>query len=316
MAHNEPKRRRERPPPGGSEGHSQPHIRHFDPNAEPWRRRLDGSIGEQQSREAASARGGDYRGRQGQEQDDDADEASRPDVPMTRRRVDARSDHVPQYQRQRSLRRENSGPAPSAERVIIENPPTAVPYAASSDGESDGESDRRDRRFKAHSRSRWLNPQTSDRADEPRPPSIDRDRIRINPIVYEDAGMEDYRIYRPMSPVFEDIDTFDDFQFTLPTEEPSKDTELSDLETPTTEGESIQKPDRPLSNILTAPGIYSSTYTGTAELGAQHDVNLTILYDPKGQKQPLFRWLHVRQDVMNFDAFWVLQLKIVWLVSS
>ncbi|KAM0481565.1 hypothetical protein ACHAPX_003676 [Trichoderma viride] len=242
-------------------------------------------------REAASARGGDYRGRQGQGQDDDADEASRPGVPMTRRRVDARSDHIPQYQRQRSLGRENSGPAPSAERVIIENPPTAVPYAASSGGESDGESDRRDRRFKAPSRSRWLNPQTSDRDDEPRPPSIDRNRIIINPIVYEDAEKEDYRIYRPMSPVFEDVDTFDDFQFTFPTEELSKDTELSDLETPTTESESVQKPDRPPSNILTAPGIYSSTYSGTAELGAQHDVNLTILYDPKGQKQPLFRWL-------------------------
>lgn len=94
-----------------------------------------------------------------------------------------------------------------------------------------------------------------------------------------------------MSPVFEDVDMFDDFQFTFPTEEPSKDTELSDLETPTTESESVQKPDRPLSNILTAPGIYSSTYSGTAEIGAQHDVNLTILYDPKGQKQPLFRWL-------------------------
>ncbi|UKZ62641.1 uncharacterized protein TrAtP1_003881 [Trichoderma atroviride] len=224
---------------------------------------------------------------------------------MTRRRVDARSDHIPQYQRQRSLRRENSGPAPPAERAIIENPPTAVFHAASSDVESDGESEGRARRFKARSRSRWLNRQASDRDDEPRPRSIDRDRIIINPIVYEDAEKEDYRIYRPMSPVLEDVDTFDDFKFTFPTEEPSKDTELSDLETPTTESESMQKPDRPLSNILTAPGIYSSTYSGTAELGAQHDVNLTILYDPKGQKQPLFRWLHVRQDVMNFDAFWV-----------
>jgi hypothetical protein len=211
-------------------------------------------------------------------------------VPIIRRRVDARSDQIPQYQRRRSLRRENSGPAPSAERVIIENPPTAVPYAASWDGESDGGSEDRGQRFQGRSRSRWLNREASDR-DEPRPPSIDRDRIIINPIVYEDAEKEDYRIYRPMTPVFEDVDAFDDFQFTFPTEEPSKDTELSDLETPTTESESIQKPDRPLSNILTAPGIFSSTYSGTAEVGAQHDVNLTILHDPKGQKRPLFRWL-------------------------
>lgn len=125
----------------------------------------------------------------------------------------------------------------------------------------------------------------------PRPPSINRDEVIINPVVYGDPEKDDYRIYRPLSPVFEGIDVFDDFQFAFPAEELSKDTELSDLETPTTESESIPKPDRPLSNILTAPGIYSSTYSGTAELGAQHDVNLTILHDPKGQKQPLFRWL-------------------------
>lgn len=142
----------------------------------------------------------------------------------------------------------------------------------------------------ARSRPRRLNTQSSDR-DVPRPPSINRDEVIINPVVYEDAEMEDYRIYRPMSPVFEDVDTFDDFQFAFPAEEPSKDTEMSDLETPTTESESTQKPEHPPSNIVPAPGIYSSTYSGTAELGAQHDVNLTILYDPKGQKQPLFRWL-------------------------
>ncbi|KAL7926663.1 hypothetical protein ACQKWADRAFT_281025 [Trichoderma austrokoningii] len=272
MAYNEPRRRRERPPPGDSDGHSQPHVRYFDPNDEPWRRRQ--SIG--------------VRG-----QDDDADEASRPGVPFIRRRVDASLDQISQYQRRRSVRRENSGSAPSAERVIIENPATA-----SSDSEGD-----RAQHFQ-RSRSRWLNPQASD-GDEPRPPSIDRDRIIINPIVYQDAEKDDYRIYRPMTPVFEDVDLFDDFQFTFPTDEPSKDAEMSDLETPTTESGSMRKSDGSLSNILTAPGIYSSTYSGTAELGALHDANLTILYNPQGQKKPLFQWLHVRQDVMNFDAFWV-----------
>ncbi|KAH8121649.1 hypothetical protein LI328DRAFT_158084 [Trichoderma asperelloides] len=297
MAHNEPRRRRERPPPEGSEGHSQPHIRYFDPKAEPLRHRHDGNIGVQQSREAGPPRGSDYDRRQGH--DDDADEASRPEVPIIRRREDARSDHAPRYQRQRSPRRARSPPA-HAERVIIENPPTAFPYAASSDSESENEGDDRARRPEARSRPRRLNTQSSDR-DVPRPPSINRDEVIINPVVYEDAKIEDYRIYRPMSPVFEDVDTFDDFQFAFPAEEPSKDAEMSDLETPTTESESTQKPERPPSNTMTAPGIYSSTYSGTAELGAQHDVNLTIMYDPKGQKQPLFRWLHV--DVSRHIQF-------------
>lgn len=238
----------------------------------------------QQPREAGPPRGSDYQGRQGH--DDDADEASKPEVPVIRRRVDARSDHIPQYQRRRSLRRDSSGPALAAERVIIENPRTSFPRAASSDSESESEKEDRVRGFKARSRSRRLNTEASDRDV----PCLNRDGVIINPIVYENAEEEDYRIYRPMSPVFEDVDMFDDFRFVFPTEEP-KDAELSDLETPTTENESIQKPERPISNILTAPGIYSSTYSGTAELGGQHDVNLTILYDPKGQKKPLFRWL-------------------------
>ncbi|KLO86143.1 uncharacterized protein Y057_14060 [Fusarium fujikuroi] len=51
--------------------------------------------------------------------------------------------------------------------------------------------------------------------------------------------------------------------------------------------------------------VHSSAYTGNAEMGGSHAAVLNLVHDPKGQKSPLFRWLHVPQDVMNFEDFWV-----------
>ncbi|KAF4455091.1 hypothetical protein F53441_2530 [Fusarium austroafricanum] len=49
----------------------------------------------------------------------------------------------------------------------------------------------------------------------------------------------------------------------------------------------------------------SSIYTGSAEMGGSHTAVLNVVHDSKGQKNPLFRWLHIPQDVMNFEDFWV-----------
>ncbi|PCD45437.1 hypothetical protein AU210_000871 [Fusarium oxysporum f. sp. radicis-cucumerinum] len=51
--------------------------------------------------------------------------------------------------------------------------------------------------------------------------------------------------------------------------------------------------------------VHSSAYTGSAEMGGSHAAVLNLVHDPKGQKNSLFRWLHVPQDVMNFEDFWV-----------
>lgn len=207
-----------------------------------------------------------------------------------RRRVEARSAPIPQFRRQRSSGRESSGLGPSAEGPVIVETPAPVPYEGSSDDEDDRRFGRR-RRFEEE-----FNGRNSDREDA-RPRSVAGDEViverrdgrrpygSVNPAGYGDP------FYRPPSPVMDDIDTFDDFHFVFPAEESSKDAELSDLDTPATESESTQKVERPLSTVLAAPGIYSSSYSGTAELGAQHDVNLTILLNPSGHKQPLFRWL-------------------------
>ncbi|KAL7904353.1 hypothetical protein GGI35DRAFT_200406 [Trichoderma velutinum] len=224
-----------------------------------------------------------------QESNDEAEPASRPVI--IRSRVAARSPPSKLEQR-RTLGRESSGVELTPEGAVITESPTAFHHAASSDDE-DRARVRRRRDYNDQYDSRPVRDEVIiERREEPR-------------ARYVDTEADGYRFYRPVSPIIEDIDAFDDFHFVFPAEDPSKDAELSDLDTPTTESESTQKIERPLSNVITAPGIYSSSYTGTAELGAQHDVHLTLLHDPRGQKQPLFRWLHVRQDIMNFDAFWV-----------
>ncbi|KAL7946702.1 hypothetical protein V8C42DRAFT_352261 [Trichoderma barbatum] len=244
---------------------------------------------------------GDFFSRWGS--NDEAEPASRPF--LMRRRVDARSAPAPQYQRQRSLGREGSGVELAPEEAVITESPSAFHHAVSSDNEDGGGFERRREDYDEVPSQYGPRPRIVEKEEV----IIERrDKTRrfesVNPTRYVDAERDGYRGYRPVSPIIEDIDAFDDFHFSFAAEDPSKDVELSDLETPA-EGESTQKVQRPLSSALTAPGIYSSSYSGTAELGAQHDVNLTVIHDLRGQEQPLFRWLHIRQDIMNFDAFWI-----------
>lgn len=196
-----------------------------------------------------------------------------------RRQADARSFPTAHYRRQRSSGREHLGVELNrerSERVFITESPTALRHADASNSEDD-ERVGRHRVFED-----GLPGETNDQA-----PGAASDGIYYGRTNVEE---HDYIRRRPVSPIFEDIDTFDEFQFTLPVEEPSKDAD-SDLETPTTESESTQKVEGSLSNLLTAPGIYTSTYSGTAELGAQHEADLAVLHDLRGQTQPLFRWL-------------------------
>jgi hypothetical protein len=37
--------------------------------------------------------------------------------------------------------------------------------------------------------------------------------------------------------------------------------------------------------------VQSSVYTGNAEMGGSHTATLNVVHNPKGQKNPLFRWL-------------------------
>ncbi|KAL7957117.1 hypothetical protein V8C34DRAFT_286828 [Trichoderma compactum] len=274
MAHDDSRRRSQRPrrSTGGSEACFQPVQR---ARREFTRRDFLNESGDEFASEFINRRGSN----------DEAGPSS--GLAMLRSRV-TRSPPAPQLQQRRTFARDSSG----VEAAITESP-TAIHHAASSDDDDRIARFRKrredDELFDSHIREKVI----IERRDEPRS------------VRYVDAEGDGYRVYRPGSPIIEDIDAFDDFHFVFPAEDPSQDAELSDLDTPTTESESTQKNEGPLSNVITAPGIYSSSYSGTAELGARHDVNLTLLHDPRGQKQPLFRWLHIRQDMMNFDAFWV-----------
>ncbi|XXG94111.1 hypothetical protein Hte_000363 [Hypoxylon texense] len=47
--------------------------------------------------------------------------------------------------------------------------------------------------------------------------------------------------------------------------------------------------------------IFQSKYTGDAVSDGTHTAKLTVVHDPKKQRQPLFRWMHLEQRMMNLD---------------
>ncbi|KID77360.1 uncharacterized protein G6M90_00g098180 [Metarhizium brunneum] len=117
-----------------------------------------------------------------------------------------------------------------------------------------------------------------------------------------DEGQAD-RGFRPPSPMDGDLDAYDEFNF-LFSKSASKDEELSDLESPAVDSDSAHRESRDISVVSNAKRIYSSHYTGSAETGGVHAAKLTELFDTKGKKRSLFKWLHIHQEVMNFDDFW------------
>ncbi|KAI1327452.1 hypothetical protein F5Y16DRAFT_372060 [Xylariaceae sp. FL0255] len=50
--------------------------------------------------------------------------------------------------------------------------------------------------------------------------------------------------------------------------------------------------------------VYRAQYTGDTLHEASHASRLTLLHNPRRPQQALFRWIHVEQSIMSFDAFW------------
>lgn len=126
-----------------------------------------------------------------------------------------------------------------------------------------------------------------------RSPSDPRiERVTPSPYpAYRDEDESRYP-YRPSSRMSDDGAPYDKFEFVLPSRsltETTNEADLSDSEP--TEVDDVRKVDAGKQNALKATGVYSSHYTGNAELGGNHTATLTVLHDPKGQKAPLFRWL-------------------------
>ncbi|KAG8421522.1 hypothetical protein J3458_003395 [Metarhizium acridum] len=104
-----------------------------------------------------------------------------------------------------------------------------------------------------------------------------------------DEGQAD-RGFRPPSPMGGDLAAYGEFNFLFP-KSASKDDELSDLESPAVDSDSAHREDRDISIVSNAKRIYSSHYLGSAEPGGVHAAKLTELFDTKGKKRSLFKWL-------------------------
>ncbi|KAK8005581.1 Mg2+ transporter [Apiospora arundinis] len=55
--------------------------------------------------------------------------------------------------------------------------------------------------------------------------------------------------------------------------------------------------------VDSALNVSASRYAGDAFLGGQHEAELTVVHDAKNQSQPLFRWMHMVQPILDFEDF-------------
>ncbi|KAL1877347.1 hypothetical protein VTK73DRAFT_8720 [Phialemonium thermophilum] len=90
-----------------------------------------------------------------------------------------------------------------------------------------------------------------------------------------------------------------------PSDEPSIATAGSDGEGPppdADQGLSDQDEVPPPTKATRVLDVYLSEYTGDAYADGSHSARLTAVHDPKKAKQPLFRWIHIKQSTLDFDA--------------
>lgn len=114
---------------------------------------------------------------------------------------------------------------------------------------------------------------------------------------WSDEDEYDIRI-KTRRPFQDEFEPYDKFELALSQQsfvESSRDPDQSDLDTGEIDELPAQKVD-PKSRGSQATSIFASRYTGDAELGGDHGVTLTALHGPRGQSQPLFRWLYVWTD--------------------
>ncbi|KAK1998636.1 hypothetical protein LX36DRAFT_575892 [Colletotrichum falcatum] len=136
----------------------------------------------------------------------------------------------------------------------------------------------------------------------------------------EEAHLQDYAIEAiPMSPVlseqvYPDRDYEDDEWVDLEETtgkvyafdparlgtDPSRTDDGSDPEKPFSDDSTLRGEEPPPSRAL---HVYQSRYTGEGVLGGAHSAALDVVYDANRRRHSLFRWLHVQQDMMNFDEF-------------
>ncbi|KAH7171172.1 hypothetical protein EDB81DRAFT_851830 [Dactylonectria macrodidyma] len=115
-----------------------------------------------------------------------------------------------------------------------------------------------------------------------------------------------YRSHRRNSGSSDDSEPYDRFRLDLmspPVPESSKDGD-SETESPEPENRTIAKDERGKARTAQTTAVKTSLYTGNAELGGSHSATLTAVHGQTQRKESLFRWIHVRQDVMNFEELW------------
>lgn len=155
------------------------------------------------------------------------------------------------------------------------------------DGDSGGNSDDEPFEYPAE--------KSHDRSPSPPVRPISRDRP------YPPPPQEPVEVIYPMSYDIVELENYEDFTFDCEKKEA-----LNRRDSLTFDTTSLEQDNSPVErdqavNDSRVKEIYDSRYTGDAETGGSHTAKLTEIHKGSGE---LYKWLHIQQDVMNFDEFW------------
>ncbi|TQV97268.1 Mg2+ transporter [Cordyceps javanica] len=101
-----------------------------------------------------------------------------------------------------------------------------------------------------------------------------------------------------------DWENYEDFSFDCDKAEALNNSDSLSFDTSSAEQDTTLVDANRLTDDSRVKQVYYSRYTGDAEMGGSHTAQLTEIHNGSGE---LFKWLHIQQDVMNFDGFWLLK---------
>lgn len=104
----------------------------------------------------------------------------------------------------------------------------------------------------------------------------------------------------PKSRIDGDWENYEDFSFECDKAEALKNSDSLSFDTSSADQDASPADANRLEDSRVKP-IYQSRYTGDAETGGSHKAQLTEIHNGSGE---LYKWLHIPQEVMNFDEFW------------
>ncbi|KAJ6782861.1 hypothetical protein PWT90_09947 [Aphanocladium album] len=155
-------------------------------------------------------------------------------------------------------------------------------------------SDGSDVEFRARERSPSPPIRLRRRNPSPSPPTLAAPRNRAR------SGSPVVEVIYNETRIDGDWENYEDFSFDCDKADALKNSDSLSFDTSSADQDTSPAEPNRMDDSRVKP-IYNSRYTGDAETGGSHTAQLTEIHNGSGE---LYKWLHIQQEVMNFEEFW------------